>query len=276
MAAAPLQNAEPIQRRNRIKQGLWPTNFGPDSGLSFDDMCREAVRLGAHGFDLRGPEEWVTMRQHGLEPLLAGTGGVGFGDGIIHPEAHDTLFESVSEWIDTCADNGIENFITIGGQRQGMDFQVAQDNAVAFLDRIKPHLERRNVTIALENMNNRRTDPAFGRADQVCGHWEWGIEMCQRVDSPNVGMVCDIYHLQIMDGDLAFNVQSSIDWIAHFHTAGVPTRNELDYTQEINYRYIAEVIADTGYTGYVSHEFRPGPGRDPIRSIEQAMAIMDV
>ena len=107
-------------------------------------------------------------------------------------------------------------------------------------------------------------------------HWEWGIEMCQRVDSPNVGMVCDIYHLQIMDGDLAFNIQSSIDWIAHFHTAGVPTRNELDYTQEINYRYIAEVIADTGYTGYVSHEFRPGPGRDPVRSIEQAMAIMDV
>ena len=114
------QNPQPIPRRNRIRQGLWPTNFGPDSGLSFAEMCAEAVRLGAHGFDLRAESEWATMREFGLEPLLAGTGGVGFQDGIIHPEAHDDLFESVSAWIDTCAGAGVETFITIGGQRRGI------------------------------------------------------------------------------------------------------------------------------------------------------------
>jgi hypothetical protein len=112
-------------------------------------------------------------------------------------------------------------------------------------------------------MNNKRLDPAFGREDQICGHFSWGIEMCKRVDSPNVKMVCDLYHLQIMDGDLARNIQAHIDWIAHFHTAGVPTRGELDDSQEINYRYIAQVIVDTGYQGYVSHDFDPA-GRDPL------------
>ncbi len=100
--------------------------------------------------------------------------------------------------------------------------------------------------------------------------------MCERVDSPNVKLVCDVYHLQIMDGDLARRIRDTIQWIAHFHVAGVPTRNVIDETQEVNYRYLAEVIAELDYDGYVSHEWRPAPGSDPIASIERAMDIMDV
>ncbi len=125
-------------------------------------------------------------------------------------------------------------------------------------------------------MNNRRLDPAFGRADQTFGRWEWGVGVCERVNSQNVKLVCDLYHLQIMDGDIAQNIRDTIQWIAHFHTAGVPSRNEIDFSQEMNYRYIAEVIADTPFTGYVSHEWRPTPGRDPLRSIAEALEIMDV
>jgi len=283
LAAAGLATALPaggqearIQRNGRIKQGLWRNNFGEATTLTFDDMCREAARLGAYGFDLIGPENWPTLRRHGLEPLLVGTGGVDFENGIIHPEVHDQIETTLRPYIDMCAENGVRRVITIGGQRRGMPYDAAADNAVAFLNRIKGQLEERNVTIAIENMNNRLNDPRFGREDQVFGHWAWGVGVCERVDSPNVKLVCDLYHLQIMDGDLARYIRDTSRWIAHFHVAGVPTRNEIDFTQEINYRYVAEVIADLDYEGFVSHEWRPTPGRDPLRSIAEALAIMDV
>jgi hydroxypyruvate isomerase len=265
-----------VARKGRIKQGLWRTNFGADPKLTFDDMCREAARLGCYGFDLIAPAEWPTLRKYGLEPLLAGAGPVTFENGIIHTEVHTQLEKDLRVWIDSVADQGAKLIITIGGQRRGMSYEQGADNAVEFLNRIKGHLEDRGVTIAIENMNNRRLDPAFGREDQIFGRWGWGVGVCERVNSPNVKLVCDLYHLQIMDGDIAQNIRDTIQWIAHFHTAGVPSRNEIDFSQEMNYRYIAEVIADTPFTGYVSHEWRPTPGRDPLRSIAEALAIMDV
>jgi hydroxypyruvate isomerase len=265
-----------VPRKGRIKQGLWRTNFGANTTLTFDDMCREAARLGCYGFDLIPPADWPTLRKYGLEPLLAGAGPVTFENGIIHAEVHAELEKDLHAWIDTVADQGAKTIITIGGQRRGMSYEQGADNAVAFLNRMKSHLEDRGVTLAIENMNNRRTDPLFGREDQIFGRWAWGVGVCERVNSPNVKLVCDLYHLQIMDGDLAQNIRDTIKWIAHFHTAGVPTRNEIDFSQEINYRYVAEVIADTGFTGYVSHEWRPTPGRDPLRSIAEALDIMDV
>jgi hydroxypyruvate isomerase len=265
-----------IARNGRIKQGLWRVNFGADTTLTFDEQCREAARLGCYGFDLIDQADWPTLRKHGLEPLLAGAGPVTFQDGIINAEVHAQLERDIRPYIDSVADNGAKLFITIGGQRRGMPYEQAADNAVAFLNRIKSQLEDRGVTIAIENMNNRRLDPRFGREDQVFGRWGWGVGVCERVSSANVKLVCDLYHLQIMDGDIAQNIRDTIQWIAHFHTAGVPTRNEIDFSQEMNYRYIAEVIADTGFTGYVSHEWRPTPGRDPLRSIAEAIEIMDV
>lgn len=273
------QSAPPpgrVARRGRIKQGLWRSNFGDPSTLSFDDQCREAARLGVYGFDLIPQPDWPTLRAHGLEPLLAGAGPVTFESGIIHPEVHAELEPALRAHVDAVAADGVKTIITIGGQRRGLSYAAAADNAVAFLGRITGHLEQRGVTLAIENMNNRRTDPRFGRVDQVFGHWDWGVEVCERVGSPNVKLVCDLYHLQIMDGDVAARIRDTIQWIAHFHTAGVPTRNEIDFSQEMNYRYIAEVIADTPFTGYVSHEWRPTPGRDPLRSIAEAIEIMDV
>jgi len=265
-----------IVRRGRIKQGLWRVNFGADTKLTFDEQCREAARLGCYGFDLIDQADWPTLRKHGLEPLLAGAGPVTFENGIIHPEVHAQLEKDLRVWIDSVADQGGKTIITIGGQRRGMPYEQAADNAVAFLSRIKGQLEDRDVTIAIENMNNRRLDPRFGREDQTFGRWSWGVGVCERVNSQNVKLVCDLYHLQIMDGDIAQNIRDTIQWIAHFHTAGVPSRNEIDFSQEMNYRYIAEVIAATPFTGYVSHEWRPTPGRDPLRSIAEALEIMDV
>ncbi len=201
---APAAGTPPkIVRKGRIKQGLWRTTFGADSKLSFDDMCREAVRLGCYGFDLVDPADWPTLRKHGLEPLIAGAGPVTFENGVSHAEVHDELEKAIRPFIDMCARERIRTFISIGGQRRGMPYAQGADNAVAFLNRIKGQLEERNVTIAIENMNNRRLDPRFGREDQIFGHWDWGVDVCERVNSKNVKLVCDLYHLQIMDGDIA-------------------------------------------------------------------------
>jgi hydroxypyruvate isomerase len=279
-AAAPLgaQGTAPtVTRKGRIKQALWRTTFGDKSPLSFDQMCREAARLGCVGFDMIAPDDWPTLRKHGLRPTLGVTGGVDFPNGIIHPEVHSKIEAALRPHIDLCAKNDVKTFISVGGQRRGMEYERAADNAAAFLNRIKSQLEDRQINIAVENMNNRRTDPRFGREDQVFGHWAWGVGVCERVNSPNVKLVCDIYHLQIMDGDVVEHIKASHKWIAHFHVAGVPSRNEIDGTQELNYRYIAEVIAGLpGWTGYVSHEWRPAPGRDVLTSIADAVALMDV
>ncbi len=268
--------SQTIERKGRIKQGLWRSAFGTGTGLSFGEMCREAARLGAHGFDRIDPKDWPTLRKHGLDPLLAGPDGVDFKNGIIHAEVHDNIEASLKNHIDLCADNDVKTVITIGGQRRGMRFSEAADNAVAFLKKLRPQLEANGVTLAIENMNNKLKDPHYGRADQVFGHWDWGVGVCERVNSANVKLVCDIYHLQVMDGDLARHIRESIQWIAHFHVAGVPTRNEINSTQEINYQYLAEVIAELDYDGYVSHEWRPSAGRDPLEAIAESMDILDV
>src|SRR5688572_18451504 len=144
-AAAPAK----VARKGRIKQGLWRTNFGADTKLTFDDMCREAARLGCYGFDLIDPMDWPTLRKHGLEPLLAGAGPVTFENGIIHAEVHDQLEKDLRAHIDLCANQGAKLIITIGGQRRGMPYEQAADNAVAFLNRMKGQLEDRGVTIAI-------------------------------------------------------------------------------------------------------------------------------
>lgn len=270
-----------IKRNGNIKQGLWVTTFGEDhftygKNFSFQEICRHARRLGAYGLDLILPENWPTMHEYGLKLLMAREGPVTFKDGIIHSGVNEKIEGPLHEYIDFCSDNDAGLIVGIGGQRGDLSESAAADNAVEFLNRIRDHLERKKVVYAIENMNTRRTTQGFGRPGQVFGHWDWGLDVVRRVDSPNVKLVCDIYHLQIMDGDLATRIRESIEWIAHFHVAGVPSRNEIDQTQEVNFRYLAEVIAGLEYQGYVSHEWRPSPGRDPLEAIEQAMALMDV
>jgi hydroxypyruvate isomerase len=128
----------------------------------------------------------------------------------------------------------------------------------------------------MEIMNSKFEDAAIGRKDQICDHVAFGVEVCKRVNSPRVKLLFDIYHVQIMDGDLAHNIRDNFQYLAHFHTGGVPNRHEIDDTQEINYRFIAKTIADLGFTGYIAHEYRPSPGRDPIQSLAQAVELMDV
>jgi hydroxypyruvate isomerase len=273
-ATAATAQTEATPRRGRLKQCV--TGFPFDPKMPLEDRCRVAAQLGCVGYDLIGPKDWPTLKKYGLIPTMAPPGGVTMEDGLIHKEAHEKSLVALGASIDECAAGGCPNVITVGGQRRGMPNAEGADNAVVFLNRIKAHAEDKGVTICMEVMNSKLQDPGLGRKDQICDHIAWGVDVCQRVNSPRVKILFDIYHAQIMDGDICRNIQQNFQWIAHFHTGGVPDRHELDDTQELNYRFIAKTIADLGYSGYVAHEFRPSPGRDPMQSLKQAIEIMTV
>jgi hydroxypyruvate isomerase len=248
-------NGPKIRRKGRIRQGAFLTTFG-DLKMSLEDQCREAVRIGLVGFELAQPASWPTLKKFGLICTCAPSTGVTFENGVIHPEAHDATEKAMKAAIDVCAANGVERMITIGGQRRGMGYEQAAENAVTFFNRVKSYAEDKNVTIGMEIMNTRYPDNRLGRPDQVFDHWGWGFDVVKRVNSPRI--------------------KESLPFISHFHTAGVPGRNEIDETQELNYRLVAQTIADLGFTGPVSHEYRPSPGKDPIKSLEKCVEIMDV
>jgi len=275
-AVARAQSPSTGARKGRIKQALMRFNFGRDTKLSFDDMCREAARVGCHGFDLVGPQDWPTLKKYGLICTMAPAMGVTIRDGLIRPELHDAIERAMHAEIDQCAANSCPNIITVGGERHGIGYEEGKDRAVALLDRVKAHAEDKGVTICIEVVNSKYTDPEFGRADAIFDRLAWGVDLCKRVNSPRVKILFDIYHVQIMEGDVCANIREHFPWIAHFHTAGVPGRHELDDTQEINYRFVARTIADLGFTGYVAHEYRPSPGRDPLESLRQVVEIMNV
>jgi hydroxypyruvate isomerase len=259
--------SSPVPRKGRLKQSATRGVFGPK--MPFDRMCREAARLGCKAFDYTGRKELPTLKKYGLVSSLypADAGIVGMN----HTERHDRLERIVRGTIDDAAANGIPNILCAAGARKNTSYEEGADNCVTFFNRVKGYAEDKNVTLCMEILNSKYDHP-----DEMCDHTAWGVGVCKRVNSPRVKLLFDIYHVQIMDGDVCNNIRNNFHWIAHFHTAGVPGRHEIDDTQELNYRFVARTILELGYTGFLAHEYYPAPGRDPIHSLDQAIGIMDV
>jgi len=242
---------------------------------SFEERCKILARIGFKGVDLPTAQQVPILRDNGLTPtLMTAAGGTSFQNGLIRKEMHDQFEESFHKGIDTCVQLGCPILIALPGERRGMSREEGADNAVAIFNRVKGYAEQKNITLCMEITNSKVANDQ--RTDQVFDHLSWGFGVCKRVNSPRVKVLYDIYHVQIMDGDVVRNLRDNFDLICHIHVAGVPTRQEIDDTQELNYRFIANAIADLGYTGFVGHEFRPGPGRDAIKSLEQCFEIMNV
>ncbi|MBI4873077.1 MAG: TIM barrel protein [Acidobacteria bacterium] len=262
-AAAPAP-AAPL--KGRIKQGATRGCFG--KGMSLEDMCKNAAQLGLKGIDLVGPEAFPTLKKYGLLPTMV-PGGMSLAGGCNRKEDHAQLLPKMSEAINLAAQAGAPNVIALSGNRRGMSDQEGADNVAAFLNQVKKQAEDKGVTICLELLNSKVNHP-----DYMCDHTSWGVEVCKRVSSPRVKLLYDIYHMQIMEGDIIRTIRASIQWIGHFHTAGNPGRHEPDETQELNYRPIMQAILDLNYTGYVVHEY--SPVRDALPSLEQALRLCDV
>lgn len=265
-----VQNAPVITRKGRIRQGVTRGVFS--RSMSLEECCREAARLGIRGFDLVGPEDWPLLRKYNLVPSMypLGPGGT-IADALNRTENHDRIERSLRAAIDDCSQHQVPNIITFSGNRRGMDDQQGADNCVALLNRIKGHAEDKGVTIAMELLNSR-----VNHRDYMFDHMAWGVNVITRVNSPRVKILYDIYHAQIMDGDVVRTIRDHIGAIGHFHTGGNPGRNDIDDTQELNYRYICQEIAKVGFMGFVSHEYTPKAGKDPIAVLSKAIDICDV
>jgi hydroxypyruvate isomerase len=268
-SAAAAQTPAPVEHKGRLKQCVTRGVFG--RGANFEDTCREAARAGCYGYDLIGPADWPTLKKYGLIPsMYQGPGGT-IPDALNRKENHDKLEASMNAAIDEAAANGVPSIITFSGNRRGMADAEGADNCVAFLNRVKSHAEDKGVNICMEYLNSK-----VNHKDYMFDHIAWGVDVMKRVNSPRVKILFDIYHAQIMDGDIVRNIRDNFQWIGHVHTGGNPGRHEIDETQELNYRFVAQAIADLGYTGYVAHEYSPAQGRDPLASLRQAMEIMTV
>jgi hydroxypyruvate isomerase len=191
--------------------------------------------------------------------------------GLNRLENHDRVLASVKNDIVAAAAAKVPNVITFSGNRKGLPDGEGMDNCVAGLNKIKAFAEEHGVTVNLELLNSK-----VDHKDYQADHSMWGIEMVKRVNSPRVKLLFDIYHMQIMEGDICRTIRDNFQWIAHFHTGGVPGRHEIDGTQELNYHFVAQTIAELGFTGYIAHEYKLSPGRDGVQTLNQAIQIMDV
>jgi hydroxypyruvate isomerase len=264
------QAAAPIKRKGRIKQGVTTGVFA--RGARLEDSCREAQRLGITGFDLIGPADWPLLRRYGITPSMypLGPGGT-IQEALNRTENHARLEASLHAAIDEAAAANVPNIITFSGNRRGMGDKVGADNCVVFLDKVKAHAEDKGVTICMELLNSK-----VNHRDYMFDHMPWGVDVMKRVNSPRVKILYDIYHAQIMDGDVVRTINDNIQWIGHFHTGGNPGRHEIDETQELNYRFIVQAIVDKGFTGFLTHEYSPTAGNDPIAMLSKAIEICDV
>lgn len=263
----------PAPRRGRLRQSVMASVW-TGSNLTFEERCKILARIGFEGVDLPTPQQVPILKDYGLTPALMTGTGTSFQNGLIRKELHDQIEEATRAGIDMCVSLGCPNLIALPGERRGMSREEGADNAVAILNRLKGYAEQKGVNLCMEITNSKVA--ADQRTDQVFDHMAWGLDVCKRVNSPRVKIVYDIYHVQIMDGDVTRTLRENLNHICHIHVAGVPTRQEIDDTQELNYRFIAKAIADSGYSGFVAHEWRPAMGNDPVRSLERCFEILNV
>lgn len=259
--------------RGRIKQSVMASVWTGNKD-SFEERCKILARIGFKGVDLPTEMQVPILVQNGLAPAMMTGTGTSFQNGLIRKELHDKIADATHAGIDMCARVGCKVLIAIPGELRGMSREEAADNAVAVLSRVKAYAEQKDVNVCMEVTNSKVA--ADQRTDQAFNHVSWGLDVCKRVNSSRVKILYDIYHAQIMDGDITRTIRENIDHICHIHVAGVPSREEIDDQQELNYHFIAGAIADTGYTGFVAHEWRPRKGNESVKSLERCFEILNV
>jgi len=278
LAASPLLTSqaaralEPGIRQGRLKQSVMFQVWG-DLNLSIEERCEVLAALGFAGMDLPQPDQIPVLEEYGLTPSMMTGTGTTFADGLIRRELHDQIEEATRAGIDICAAGGCPNLIALPGERRGMSREEGADHAVEILSRVAPYAEEKGVNVCMEITNSKVA--ADNRTDQVFDDIHWGFDVCRRTGSSRITVVYDIYHVQIANGDIVRTMRDNLDLVSHIHCAGVPSRAEIDES-ELDYRYIGREIADMGYDGFVSQEYRPSPGRNPLISLAVGYDILTV
>jgi hydroxypyruvate isomerase len=253
-------------RKGRIHQSVSRWCY---KDIPLEQLCAYAAQIGCKAIDLLNVDEFGVPPRYGLVCAMGYGGGGEIVSAMNRVENHAKIEEALRKTIPLAAKAGVPNVITFSGNRAGMSDEEGAKNTIAGLNRIKKIAEDNGVTVCIELLNSR-----IDHHDYMCDHTAWGVEIVQAVNSPRVKLLYDIYHMQIMEGDLIRTIQKNIDYIAHFHTGGVPGRHELDGTQEVQWDGVMRGIAATNFHGYVAHEFVPT--RDPLTSLRQAVDLCDV
>jgi hydroxypyruvate isomerase len=237
--------------------------------VSLEELCRAGKRIGLKSIELLGPDDWPTLKKYGLTCAMS-SGGLGIAEGFNRVSNHDELVNRYEQRIPEAAAAGIPSVICMSGNRKGMDDAEGLENCVVGVKRVASLCEKHKVNLVMELLNSKVNHP-----DYMCDHTAWGVELCKRVGSDRFKLLYDIYHMQIMEGDLIRTIRDNAEYIGHYHTGGNPGRHEVDETQEINYPAVMRAIVETGFQGYVGQEFVPA-GPDPLASLEKCVRICDV
>jgi hydroxypyruvate isomerase len=258
--------ADQLVKNGRLKQSVsrWPYNKIP-----MPEFCRACADMGLTAIDLLEEPEWATARDHGLICSMGYAGGGSIRDGLNVKANHDAIVRNFEQTIPRAAAARVPNVITFFGNRRGMSDEEAIANCITGLNRVKKVAEDHGVTICVELLNSKVNHP-----DYHGDHTAFGVAVVKAVSSPRVKLLYDIYHMQIMEGDVIHTIREAQQYIGHYHTGGVPGRHELDDTQELNWRAVARAVVETGFKGYFAHEFVPT--KDPLTSLREAVTLCDV
>ena len=238
--------------------------------IPLDEFAIKIKEMGITGVDLIGPKDWHILKKHNLESTMCNGAEISLTEGFNDPQYHPKLIESYKKYIDLVADAGYTNLICFSGNRRGINDETGLVNCVKGLKEIIGLAEKRGVVLQMELFNSKVDHP-----DYMCDNSAWGVALCKRLGSLNFKLLYDIYHMQISEGDIIRTIQENHQYFGHYHTAGVPGRNEIDETQELFYPAIMKAIFETGFKGFVAQEFIPRY-KDALNSLKSAVILCDI
>jgi len=253
-------------RKGRIKQSVSRWCY---KDIPLDDLCAYSAKIGLKGVDLLDVKDWEVPHKYGLICTMGYAGGGTIPEALNRVENHAAIEAAFRQNIPIAAKMGVPNVITFSGNRKGMSDEEGAKNCVIGLNKLKKIAEDNGVTICMELLNSK-----VNHKDYMCDHTVWGVSVMEQVNSPNCKLLYDIYHMQIMEGDLIRTIQDNRQWMGHFHTGGVPGRHELNDQQEVQWDGVMRGIVAADFKGYVAHEFVPTG--DPKTSLLQAVDLCDV
>ena len=273
MAGSSLSKPEPLSRPERVRwapfrQSVSRWTFGE---MSVEELAAAAKEMGLASVELLGPDDWAPLEEHGLTCAMTRPSETPIPEGFNRVENHEHLIAVYEEHLPKAARFGAPNTVCFSGNRgEGLTDEEGLENCVQGLKQIMPTAEKEGVTVCMELLNSKVDHPGY-----MCDHTDWGVELVERVGSERFRLLYDIYHMQIMEGDVIRTIRNHHEAFAHYHTAGVPGRHEIDDTQELNYPAIMRAIAETGFQGFVGQEFIP-TAEEPLASLREAVALCDI
>ena len=262
--SAEIDSLQHVIKKDRIKQSVCGWCY---ESLSLEELASASAKLGLAGIDLVRPDDFPTLKKYGLVSTM--TSSHSLTKGLCDPAFHENCITEIRDAIVATANEGWHNVICFSGNRRGIDDKTGLVNCANALQHIIPLAEEKQVTVQMELLNSR-----VDHADYMCDRTAWGVELVDRVGSDNFRLLYDIYHMQIMEGDVIRTIRKYHEYLGHYHTAGNPGRHEFDDSQELNYPGIVQAIIETGFEGYLGQEFIPL--RDPLTSLSEAVALCDV